>query len=333
MLLRAPCAAPALAAGAAAGSGREARLGAAHTGARVGRGGSAGVSLRRRCRGEQSVARAQSDSGLIWPGSAGDGVILPPFPRAMIEASSSSPAAQNAQSSYSEHKPKTPPPDLPSLLLDSRIVYLGMPLVPAVTELIVAELLYLQYTDGKKPIYLYINSTGCTRADGETVGFETEATAIYDTMNYVGAPVYTVGIGVALGQACMLLAAGQKGNRYMMPHATAMLHQPRTPPTGQRQAIELYIKWREVLEQKQLALDILHKATGHSHEKLDKDMQRPLYMQPADALEYNVIDKIMTPTDKTKKNGMSIKISDDVKGGDAWDKDAGLVKQAVPRSG
>ena len=70
---------------------------------------------------------------------------------------------------FDDHKPRSPPPDLPSLLLDSRIVYLGMPLVPAVTELIVAELLYVQYKDRTKPIYLYINSTGTTRADGETV--------------------------------------------------------------------------------------------------------------------------------------------------------------------
>ena len=64
---------------------------------------------------------------------------------------------------YSEHKPKTPPPDLPSLLLDSRIIYIGMPLVPAVTELIVSELLYMQYTDPQKPCYIYVNSTGCQR--------------------------------------------------------------------------------------------------------------------------------------------------------------------------
>lgn len=83
------------------------------------------------------------------------------------------------------HKPRTPPPDLPSLLLNARIVYLGMPLVPAVTELIVAELLYLQYSDSSRPVYLYINSTGTTRADGETVGFETEGTAILDTMRYL----------------------------------------------------------------------------------------------------------------------------------------------------
>ena len=144
------------------------------------------------------------------------------------------------------------------------------------------------------------------------------------------AQVYTVGIGVALGQACMLLSAGRKGNRYMMPHATAMLHQPRTPPTGQRQAIELYIKWREVLQQKQDMLDILHATTGQPREKLDRDMQRPLYMQPPDALAYGVVDKIMAPTDKDAKDGQAVRISDAVKNSDAWDKDAGLVARAVP---
>mmetsp|Transcript_2234 Transcript_2234/g.8307 ORF Transcript_2234/g.8307 Transcript_2234/m.8307 type:complete len:239 (+) Transcript_2234:314-1030(+) len=183
---------------------------------------------------------------------------------------SNSPASANPGTSYNEHKPKTPPPDLPSLLLDSRIIYIGMPLVPAVTELIVSELLYLQYTDQSKPCYIYINSTGCTRADGEVVGFETEATAIYDTMKYIGNEIYTVGTGVAVGQACMLLSAGNKGKRFMTPHATAMLHQPKVPSTGERQATELNIKWRETLAQKKELLNILSQTTGHGIAKLEK---------------------------------------------------------------
>ena len=168
-------------------------------------------------------------------------------------------------------------------------------LVPAVSELICAELMYLQYLDAKKLIYMYINSTGTTRADGETVGFETEATAIYDTMNFVANDIATVGVGVAIGQACMLLSAGKKGKRFMLPHATAMLQQPRLPPTGQRQAVEVEIRWREVLAQKKSFLKILNKTTGHSVEKLDADLQRPLYMQPKDAIEYGVIDGIVEP--------------------------------------
>jgi len=91
-------------------------------------------------------------------------------PNNILEVNGSySPASASPGGSYSEHKPKTPPPDLPSLLLDRRIVYIGMPLVPAVTELIVSELLYMQYTDPQRACYIYINSTGCQRADGEVV--------------------------------------------------------------------------------------------------------------------------------------------------------------------
>ncbi|KAK9817906.1 hypothetical protein WJX72_004042 [[Myrmecia] bisecta] len=235
---------------------------------------------------------------------------------APVQANYGGSGGATAGTGYDEHKARTPPPDLPSLLLDGRIVYLGMPLVPAVTELIIAELLYLQYKDRTKPMFLYINSTGTSRADGETVGFETEGTAIYDTMSYVTNEVHTVGVGVAIGQSCMLLSAGTKGKRFMLPHATAMLQQPRVPPTGQRQAIEIQIKWREVLAQKQALLAILSKTTGHSVAKLDKDMQRPLYMQPRDALEYGIIDGIVQS---------ETALLDTVKKPEQWDKEAGLV--------
>jgi ATP-dependent Clp protease protease subunit len=168
-----------------------------------------------------------------------------------------------------------------------------------------AELMYMQYQDKSKPIYMYINSTGTTRADGETVGFETEGTAIYDTMQFVSNEIATVGVGVAIGQACMLLSAGAKGKRYMLPHATAMLQQPRLPPTGQRQAVEVAIRWREVLTQKVQFLTILHRTTGHSMAKLDADLQRPLYMQPADAIEYGVIDKIVNPQGEEDVGGLA----------------------------
>lgn len=273
------------------------------------RGGRAGAAPAR--------PRAESASDLLWLPSRG-GIEGHKLATTMAAPAASSPGGGGG---YNEHKPKTPPPDLPSLLLDSRIIYLGMPLVPAVTELIIAELLYLQYTDATKPFYIYINSTGCSRADGEVVGHETEATAIYDTMKYVGNEIYTVGTGVAVGQACMLLSAGTKGKRFMMPHATAMLHQPRTPPSGSRQATEIYIKWKEVLAQKTVYQDILAETTGQPVDKLDKDMQRPLYMQPKDAMAYGIIDKVLS------KDEQAI---DEVKGGDIWDKEAGLVARPAP---
>ena len=127
-----------------------------------------------------------------------------------------------------------------------------------------------------------------------------------------------MGVGVAIVQACMLLSAGEKGKRFMLEHATAMMHQPRVPPTGQRQAIEVEIKWREVLAQKQNMLEIMSRTTGHDTNKLEKDMSRPLYMQPKDALAYGIIDGIVNPEKQ---------IIDQVKSADQWDKEAGLVSR------
>jgi len=174
-------------------------------------------------------------------------------------------------------------------------------------------------------MYLYINSTGCTRADGETVGFETEGMAIFDTMAYIQNDIHTVGVGVAIGHAAMLLSAGARGKRFMLPHATAMLHQPRVPPTGQRQATEIEIKWKEVLSEKEDFMNILHKTTGQPLDKLDADMQRPLYMQPKDCLEYGIIDGIVRTQDEAP-------LIDTVATGADYDKAAGLrvVPQAPP---
>eukprot|EP00958_Prasinococcus_capsulatus_P019693 scaffold2459_cov430-Prasinococcus_capsulatus_cf.AAC.2 len=244
-----------------------------------------------------------------WPSD----VVLPP-----TVASAPPAQAESGSTGYADHKPRQPPPDLPSLLLDSRIVYLGMPLVPAVTELLVAELLYLQYRDRSKPIYLYINSTGCSRADGETVGFETEAYAVYDTMMYVKNQIETIGVGVAIGNACMLLAAGEKGKRFMLPHATAMLQQPRMPSSGQQQATEIEIKWKEVLANKKIALEILSEHTGQPVDKLDRDMQRPYYMTPPQAVEYGIIDMVLPE---------NTDIIDKVKSAEQWDKEAGIVRK------
>lgn len=124
------------------------------------------------------------------------------------------------------------PPDLPSFIFKERIVYLGMTLVPSVTELILAELLYLQYEDKKKPIQLYINSTGSSK-DGQKYGYDTEAFAIYDTIQYVSPPVHTIAVGTAWGEAAMLLAAGSRGNRAALPSASIMLKQPLSAFRGQ----------------------------------------------------------------------------------------------------
>ena len=134
-----------------------------------------------------------------------------------------------------------PPPDLASYLYKNRIVYLGMSLVPSVTELILAEFLYLQYEDEEKPIYLYVNSTGTTKG-GEKLGYETEAFAIYDVMRYVKPPIFTLCVGNAWGEAALLLAAGAKGNRAALPSSTIMIKQPIARFQGQATDVELMRK-------------------------------------------------------------------------------------------
>jgi ATP-dependent Clp protease, protease subunit len=192
---------------------------------------------------------------------------------------------------YGDAYYRTPPPDLPSLLLKERIVYLGMPLVPAVTELIIAELLYLQYEDPEKPIKIYINSTGTSHYNGEPVGFETEAFAICDTMSYIKPPVHTICLGSAMGMAAMLLSAGTKGCRASLPNATIVLHQPKSYARGQ--ATDIQIRAKEVLANKATMLDILSRNTGQPAEKIAKDMDRLFYLSPEAAKEYGLIDRVL----------------------------------------
>jgi ATP-dependent Clp protease protease subunit len=186
---------------------------------------------------------------------------------------------------------RTPPPDLPSLILKERIVYLGTPLVPEVTKLIIAQLLFLQYEDPEKPIKIYINSTGTSRYDGEPVGFETEAFAICDTMNYIKPPIHTICIGSAMGMAAMLLSAGTKGYRASLRHATIILNQTKSYARGQ--ATDIQIRAKEVLANKTTMLEILSRNTGQTPEKIAKDMDRLFYMTPEQAVEYGLIDRVL----------------------------------------
>ncbi|GAB4537424.1 MAG: ATP-dependent Clp protease proteolytic subunit [Pleurocapsa sp.] len=196
---------------------------------------------------------------------------------------------------------RTPPPDLPSLLLKERIIYFGLPLVSPdeykdqmgidVTELIIAQLLYLQFDDPEKPIMMYINSTGTSWYGGESIGFETEAFAICDTINYIQPPVHTICIGQAMGTAAMILSSGTKGCRASLPNATIILHQARQGARGQ--ATDIQIRAKEVLENKRAVLEILSRNTGQPIEKLEKDTDRMFYMTPQDALEYGLIDKVL----------------------------------------
>ena len=197
---------------------------------------------------------------------------------------------------------RTPPPHLPSLLLKERIVYLGLPLFSDddakrqlgmdVTELIIAQLLYLEFEDPEKPIYFYINSTGTSWYTGDAVGFETEAFAICDTISYIKPPVHTICIGQAMGTAAVILSSGTKGQRAALPHSSIVLHQPISGARGQ--ATDIQIRAEEVLKNKKSMLEILSRNTGKTIEELSKDSDRMSYLNPQEALDYGVIDRILT---------------------------------------
>ncbi|KAI4349952.1 hypothetical protein L6164_010491 [Bauhinia variegata] len=227
-----------------------------------------------------------------------------------------SPAQVERSVSYNEHRPRRPPPDLPSLLLHGRIVYIGMPLVPAVTELVIAELMYLQWMDPKEPIFIYINSTGTTRDDGETVAMETEGFAIYDAMMQLKNEIHTVAVGAATGHACLILAAGTKGKRFMMPHAKAMIQQPRVPSSGLMPASDVIIRAEEVLTNRDTLVKLLAKHTENPVETVATVMRRPFYMDSIKAKEFGVIDKILWRGQE--------KVMADVAAPEDWDKTAGI---------
>ncbi|CAL9042719.1 unnamed protein product [Musa banksii] len=192
-----------------------------------------------------------------------------------------------------------PPPDLASYLYKNRIVYLGMSLVPSVTELMMAEFLYLQYEDVEKPIYLYINSTGTTKG-GEKLGYETEAFAIYDVMSYVKPPIFTLCVGNAWGEAALLLAAGSKGNRAALPSSTIMIKQPIARFQGQATDVELARK--EIRNVKAELVGLYSKHIGKSREQIEEDIRRPKYFSPSEAVEYGIIDKVVLYNERGRED-------------------------------
>ena len=210
---------------------------------------------------------------------------------------------------YGDINFRTPPPDLESLMLKERIIYLGMPLFSSddvkqqvgidVTQLIIAQLLYLQFDDPDKPIYFYINSTGTSWYTGDAIGFETEAFAICDTINYVKPPIHTICIGQAMGTAAMILSAGTKGCRASLPHSTIVLNQSRSGARGQ--ATDIQIRAKEVLSNKQTMLEIFSENTGQPVEKIAKDTDRTFYLTPEAAKEYGLIDRVLESSKELPK--------------------------------
>ena len=171
-----------------------------------------------------------------------------------------------------------------------RILFLGSDVNDGVANSLVAQMLYLDSEDSSKPIYLYINSTG-TSKEGQKYGYDTEAFAIYDTMKYVNPPVHTVAVGTAWGEAAMLLACGEKGHRAALPSASIMIKQPINAFRGQ--ATELEIQRKEIRNTKRQTLELLSKGIGKDYDEIEKDINRPKYFNPWEAVDYGIIDQVL----------------------------------------
>jgi len=173
--------------------------------------------------------------------------------------------------------------DIYSRLLKERIIFLGSPIIDAVANSIIAQLLFLASRDPKKEIQLYINSPG---------GVLTSALAIYDTMQYVKCPISTVCIGSAASAAAILLAAGAKGKRFSLPNAQILLHQVAVSGVS-GQAVEVEIAAKQIIKLKDKVNKILAKHTGQPLERIEKDTDRDFYLSAEESKEYGVIDEVI----------------------------------------
>ena len=185
-----------------------------------------------------------------------------------------------------------PPPDLPSLLLNARIVYIGMPLLPAVTELVVAELLFLNYEQVDRPGYVYIMSPGSINEKGECVGVDSEAYAILDTMRYIRPKIHTVAVGKCYGNAAMLLAAGDKGCRHALPNAQIMTHPPKLNRTFDT-SVNVQIKANEIEVCEDTYMGFMSEFSGKPVEVVKEELDRRRYFTPQQAIEYGLIDRVI----------------------------------------
>lgn len=172
--------------------------------------------------------------------------------------------------------------DIYSRLLKERIIFVGTPIDDTVANLIIAQLLFLEADDPSKDISLYINSPG---------GVVSSGLAIYDTMQFVKPPVSTICMGMAASMAALLLAAGEKGKRFTLPHARVMIHQPEGAFSGQ--AADIAIHAKEVLTIRDVLNKIFAKHTGQTEEKIAADTDRNYFMSAQEAKAYKIIDDIM----------------------------------------
>jgi ATP-dependent Clp protease, protease subunit len=177
--------------------------------------------------------------------------------------------------------------DIYSRLLKERIIFLAQEIDETIADLVMAQLIFLEYEDADKDITIYINSPG---------GIVSAGLAIYDTIQYIKPNVCTICIGQAASMGAILLAAGTKGKRYALPHSRIMLHQPAGGAGGQ--ATDIAIHAKEIMRIKETLNEILVKHTGQPVEVIRKDTDRNFFMDVTEAKAYGIIDEILTKREK-----------------------------------
>ena len=173
--------------------------------------------------------------------------------------------------------------DIYSLLLRERIIFLGTPIQDQISNLIVAQLLYLEREDPEKDISLYINSPG---------GVISAGLAIYDTMQLIKPDVSTICVGLAASMGTVLLCAGATGKRYALPNSTIHMHQAMGGAQGQ--AADIEIAAREILRMQDMIRNIISSHTGQPYDKVARDTDRDYYLNPDQALEYGLVDEVLS---------------------------------------
>jgi ATP-dependent Clp protease, protease subunit len=173
--------------------------------------------------------------------------------------------------------------DVYSRLLKDRIIFLGTPIDDTVANLIIAQLLHLESEDPDKDIMVYINSPG-----GEITGLF----AIYDTMQYIKADVQTICVGQAASAAAVILASGEPGKRFILPHSRVLIHQPHGGASGQ--AVDIEIQAKEIVRMRQLLDEMLAFHTGQALDRVSKDTDRDFIMSGQEAKDYGIVDEVIT---------------------------------------
>jgi ATP-dependent Clp protease protease subunit len=180
--------------------------------------------------------------------------------------------------------------DIYSRLLKDRIIFIDSEIDDVTSNLVIAQLLFLEGEDPDRDIFLYLNSPG---------GLITSGLAIYDTMQYVRPDVSTICIGQAASMAAVLLCSGAKGKRYALPNARLMIHQPLGGAQGQATDIEIAAK--EIMRNRKLLEEILVKHTGQTTETIHRDADRDFYMSAKEASEYGLVDEVLLRHTPEKK--------------------------------